>query len=209
VDDVPVTTRLAVRCGVLPFSLMMFGAAVRPSVQVPEFELPDNVSHDGLSFETELVHVDGDSAFACRLHEGDRLAGTPRSRIHVVALAVPPLMWPCDCGPPKPACAYLAADAIFLGRVSFTNDDGSGRFTQATLVRFDVEEHFKGIAADVRQVWVDPGSFTSCYENYKLGGRYLVFARKAQSTNDSAAMTVMRGGSGWDPILTPNVPPSI
>ena len=59
VDDVPVTTTLAVRCGELAFSLM-FDAAVRPSVQVPEFELPDNVSQDGLSLETELVQVDGE-----------------------------------------------------------------------------------------------------------------------------------------------------
>ena len=44
-DDVPVTTTLAVRCEELVFSLM-FDAAVSPAVQVPEFELPDNVSHE-------------------------------------------------------------------------------------------------------------------------------------------------------------------
>lgn len=104
---------------------------------------------------------------------------------------------PCSCGPPKPACAYLAADAIFLGRVSFTNDDNSGRFAQATLVRFDVEERFKGVAPGVLQIWVDPGGFTSCYENYKLAERYLVFAtRKIQFPSDGTAMTVMRDGAG-------------
>jgi hypothetical protein len=60
VDDVPVTTRLAIRCGELAFSLM-FGAAVSPAVQFPEFELPASVSHAGLSSETELVHVNGDA----------------------------------------------------------------------------------------------------------------------------------------------------
>ena len=48
VGDVPVATTLAVRCGELAFSLM-FDAAVSPAVQFPEFELPDNVSHAGLS----------------------------------------------------------------------------------------------------------------------------------------------------------------
>ena len=114
----------------------------------------------------------------------------------LVAFGTPMSVRPCDCVPLKPACAYLEADVIFLGRVGFTNDDGSGRFTQATLVRFDVEEHFKGVAADVRQIWVDPGSFTSCYEDYKLGERYLVFAHKTQFQNDSAAMTIMRDGGG-------------
>ena len=108
----------------------------------------------------------------------------------------PTTVWPFDCRGPKPACAYIAADAILLGRVSFTNDDGSGRFTQATLVRFDVEERFKGVAPDVHQVWVDPGSFTSCYENYKLGVRYLIFAGKGHFPVDAAAMTIMRGSGG-------------
>jgi hypothetical protein len=82
----------------------------------------------------------------------------------LLAIGLPISGRSCDCRGPKPACAYVDADAIFLGRVSFTNDDGSGRFTQATLVRFDVEEIFKGVPTGVRQLWVDPGSFTSCYE---------------------------------------------
>jgi hypothetical protein len=102
--------------------------------------------------------------------------------------------WPCDCRTAKPACAYLEADAIFLGRVSFTNDDGSGTFAQATVVRFDVQEAFKGIAPGTKQVWVDPGSFTSCYEEYHLGERYLIFARrKGQIPTESAAMSVATG----------------
>src|SRR5713226_5535808 len=75
VDDVPVTTTLAVRCGVLAFSLMMFDAAVSPAVQVPEFELLDNVSHDGLSFETELVHVDGDAVISSPAHRAEKPIG--------------------------------------------------------------------------------------------------------------------------------------
>jgi len=125
----------------------------------------------------------------------------------LVALSVPAPVWSCSCGPAKPACAYLAADAIFLGRVAFTNDDGSGRFTQATLVRFDVEERFKGVAADASQIWIDPGSYTSCYEEYKLGERYLVFGGRGHLQNDSAAMTIMRYGDGKKKPLPPGFDP--
>ncbi len=118
------------------------------------------------------------------------------SYLLLLVFGIPPSVWSCSCGPPKPACAYVAADAIFLGRVSFTNDDGSGRFTQATLVGFDVEERFNGVPPDVHRVWVDPGSFTSCYENYKLGERYLIFASKGDLPIDSAAMTIMRDSAG-------------
>jgi len=123
------------------------------------------------------------------------------------------VVWPCDCPAPRPACAYIGADAIFLGKVSFTNDDGSGTFTQATLVRFDVEESFKGISPDTKQVWVDPGSFTSCYENYRLGERYLIFAQSTgQIPGDSPLITVMQGKAntkpfppGFDPVHPPRV----
>jgi hypothetical protein len=56
------------------------------------------------------------------------------------ALGLPISGRSCDCRGPKPACAYVGADAIFLGRVSFTNHNRSGGFNQATLVRFDIEE---------------------------------------------------------------------
>jgi hypothetical protein len=102
------------------------------------------------------------------------------------------IAWPCDCRAPRPACGYVGADAIFLGRVSFTNDDGSGTFLQATLVRFDIEEVFKGIPAGTKQAWVDPGSFTSCYEEYHLGERYLIVAQhKGQVPGESATMALV------------------
>ena len=73
----------------------------------------------------------------------------------------------CDCGAPGPACAYVnAASAVFVGKVIFTDDDGSGTFMQRTHVHFQVEEVFKGLAPEAKDVWVDPGSFTSCYAEY-------------------------------------------
>jgi hypothetical protein len=55
-------------------------------------------------------------------------------------------------------------------------------------VRFDIEEQFKGVPPDVRQVWVDPGNLSSCYTQYSLGERYLIFAGKGHFTNDNAAL---------------------
>lgn len=119
----------------------------------------------------------------------------------VLGAAGAAVTWPCDCREPKPACAYVAADAIFLGRVSFTNDDGSGTFVQATLVRFDLEETFKGIPPGTKQVWVDPGSFTSCYQEYRFGERYLIVAqRKSQVPGDSSTMTMAPGNANPKPL---------
>jgi hypothetical protein len=92
--------------------------------------------------------------------------------------------------------------------VGFTNDDGSGTFVQATLVRFDIEEVFKGLPQGTKEVWVDPGSFTSCYENYHLVERYLIVAqRKGQMPRDSATMTVSRA-SGKQKPLPPGIDPA-
>ena len=110
----------------------------------------------------------------------------------LLTIGVPPPVRACNCGPLKPACAYLSADAIFLGRVSSTNKND---LRSATLVRFDVQEPFKGIAPAVHQIWVDPGSSLDCYQEYRFGERYLIFAvSKHQSPNDTAAMTGMRDG---------------
>ena len=120
---------------------------------------------------------------------------------------------PCSCRAQQPACAYIGADVIFRGKVSFTNDDGSGTFVQETRVRFDVEESFKGLTGGTRQVWIDPGSFTSCYQEYRPGNRYLVFARRgARMSADSEAVSLVprRGKSkplppGIDPARPPDV----
>jgi hypothetical protein len=42
-----------------------------------------------------------------------------------------------------PLVRTSGAEAIFLDRVEFTNDEFSGTFLQTTLVRFDIEEVFK------------------------------------------------------------------
>ena len=96
----------------------------------------------------------------------------------------------CLCGPPEHASKYVKqASLVFVGKVVFTNDDGSGIF-QHTLVHFEIEESFKGSTPDAHEVWIDPGSCSSCYETYRVGERYLVFAYGGfPLPTDTAAMS--------------------
>ena len=113
-----------------------------------------------------------------------------------------PSSFGCDCGAPGPTSEYIAhASVAFVGKVVFTNDDGSGKFNQHTLVRFEVEEAFKGLRPEVREVWIDPGSCTSCYAEYKVGDRYLVFAYGgAAFPKDTSAMSTTSKGCKSKPL---------
>jgi hypothetical protein len=82
----------------------------------------------------------------------------------------------CDCGPRPVAQHAEHASIVFVGRVVFTDEDETGSDQQKTLVHFQIEESFKGLAPEIHDVWVDPGSFTDCYYKYSLGTRYIVFA---------------------------------
>ena len=124
------------------------------------------------------------------------------------------LVFACECGPAGPASQYVKqASLVFVGKVVFTNDDGSGQFIQHTLVHFEVEESFKGLDASVHDVWIDPGSWSSCYCEYKVGERYLVFAYGgSELPKDTAAMSTANGGcrtktlpAGIDPKNPPKV----
>ena len=110
----------------------------------------------------------------------------------------------CDCPPPGPASEYVqGASVVFVGKAVFSNDDGSGEFTQKTLVRFQVEESYKGLGPEVHEVWVDPGSFTSCYALYSVDDRYLVFGYHTPSSpRDTMSITVApdRGQSKAKPV---------
>jgi hypothetical protein len=122
-------------------------------------------------------------------------------------------LWPCDCGL-LPVCAYRGADIIFLGRVTFTNHDYSVGLNHSTLVRFEVEESLRGVAAGVHEIWVDPGSFTSCYQEYRLENRYLIFGTRSPAfPEQTAAMTVNPGATGpRKPVprgIDPSSPPPI
>lgn len=97
----------------------------------------------------------------------------------------------CECGAPGHASKYVKnASVVFVGRVAFTNDDGTGTFRQKTLIGFEVQEAYKGVPSGVHDVWIDPGSCTTCYAEYRVGHRYLVFGYGgAVMPTDSAAMS--------------------
>ena len=107
----------------------------------------------------------------------------------------------CECGPPGDASRYIREARIaFVGKVVFTNDDGSGKFIQKTLVRFKVEEAFKGLGAETHEVWVDPGSFTYCYAEYHVGARLpSIWLWRRSSTKDSPTVSVAPGESKRKP----------
>jgi hypothetical protein len=129
-----------------------------------------------------------------------------------LACAIP--SFSCECGPPGHASRNVKeASVAFVGKVVFTDDNGSGKFTQQTRVHFEVEEALKGLGPETHDVWVDPGSFTSCYAEYRLGDRYLVFAYGgAVLPKDSAAVSFASGQSKPKPLprgIDPKNPPKI
>ncbi|MBY0505166.1 MAG: hypothetical protein K2X03_14735 [Bryobacteraceae bacterium] len=50
--------------------------------------------------------------------------------------------------------------------------------TRARVYRFGVETAYKGLAADAKQVIVNPDNFTSCTTQYLPGKRYLIFGER-------------------------------
>jgi hypothetical protein len=97
----------------------------------------------------------------------------------------------CWCVPDSTSNHVEAASIAFVGKAVFSDDDGSRKFTQKTLVRFEVEEAYKGLE-NVHEVWLDPGSFTSCYQTFHVGDRYLVFANdRGNLPLDTLSITVV------------------
>jgi hypothetical protein len=113
-----------------------------------------------------------------------------------------PAGFACECGSPSPACAYISvAPVVFIGTPVYSNDDGSGTFIQQTLYKFTVDEIFKGLPEGTKAVWVDPGSYTSCYADYEIGTRLLVFASEGKFVPfDTAAMTVAKPAGKLKPL---------
>jgi len=105
----------------------------------------------------------------------------------------------CDCVA-SPACFHVTwADVIFIGKVTYSNHYESGGWAQRTLIRFEVEETFKGLSTNDHEVWIDPGSFTSCYAEYPIGHRYLVFASSRWGFFNTAIMSIYKGPLGLKP----------
>jgi hypothetical protein len=68
------------------------------------------------------------------------------------------------------------AGAVFSGVVLDTNEDGRGGFSKSTLYLVRVEEGFRGLAPEQKEVFIDPGSFSSCYTYFAVGKKYLFYA---------------------------------
>jgi hypothetical protein len=112
----------------------------------------------------------------------------------------------CSCGPQTPVCSRIDSIGVFfLGDVISSNDDGTGTYAQLTLEHFKVIEMFKGLPDDATEVWVNPGSMTSCYGTHQVGKRYLIAAFSVTISPDLANRSVNYRGEkkslpqGFDP----------
>jgi hypothetical protein len=90
----------------------------------------------------------------------------------------------CSCLPDvmAPACEKLGKmHAIFVGRVLEVEADATaGPAMRAELYRFAVETAYKGLAAEVKEVVIDPDNYTTCRARYTVGKRYLVYATQSR-----------------------------
>ena len=104
-------------------------------------------------------------------------------------------------------CYLENAQVVFRGTVDFDDDDGSGTFVQQTLIRFKVSEVFRVFRQVTDRVWIDPGSFTSCYAEYRRNTDYLVFALAgAQVSAETITPKTKRGRQLPDDFRPPLKP---
>ena len=81
----------------------------------------------------------------------------------------------CSAFAHTPLCQRIdQVKVLFIGTAVETNDDHDGFIKGGLWYRFSVEETFKGLDANVREVIVDPASGTSCQEEFAIGQRYLI-----------------------------------
>lgn len=110
--------------------------------------------------------------------------------ILLLSTVMPGLACTCSSYEPAKACAiFHTTPVIFSGRVIDHNDDKTGGFSQMTLYRFKVLEIFKGLPSSTKEVFIDPGSMTSCNTNFKSDADYLVYTGYSQPV---MAVTVLK-----------------
>lgn len=87
----------------------------------------------------------------------------------------------CDCGY-LPACErYPQTEVVFTGKVLSGNDNGSGLYVQQTRYLVRVLEAIRGLPVAQTEVFIDPGSFGSCYRHFAIGETYLFYAGRGAS----------------------------
>ncbi len=91
----------------------------------------------------------------------------------------------CQCRERQPPCAqYWEADAVFIGSVTEITPElvpySDDRFLEYEMVKFDVEQSFRGIDGGKAElaVWL-----SSCAYSFKVGKKYLVYAYRNSITN--------------------------
>jgi hypothetical protein len=97
--------------------------------------------------------------------------------------AVPVKIVACVCQPPQPPCeAFWEADAVFVGKVTgiTSRPADSSRYAGAEVVRFQVEDSFRGRVSDTVTVYTGGDD---CRYDFDVGERYLAYAYKDEEQN--------------------------
>lgn len=117
----------------------------------------------------------------------------------------------CTCITPGPACqTYWTTDAVFDGTVTAiapierTETIGGRDYRMPEYaVRFDVRQAWKGVEG--AQLEILTGSGGMCGFDFKVGGRYLVFAHRRGTDGKFGASicSLTRAYDGFDSDITP------
>jgi Tissue inhibitor of metalloproteinase len=91
-------------------------------------------------------------------------------------------VYACSCMAPKPPCqAVWEADAVFIGTVLSTHDDSKRVIGfDSRLIKFAVEESFRGLASNVVEVFTSQTG-AGCGFGFQTGQQYLVYAYKGET----------------------------
>ncbi len=117
----------------------------------------------------------------------------------------------CSCAPAQPLCQRIdRVKVLFIGTATATNDNHDGFLKGGIWYRFSVDEAFKGIASNVKEVIVDPMSGTSCQDEYTVGKRYLIVSYGSAVSDQPFAATstgypTVAGGRPQGPLVTTGV----
>ena len=129
----------------------------------------------------------------CRLRPPDNVGLIPRPgtsthnpesnsssmRTLLILIALTRSAAACSCGsePFGPICQRIGElKILFVGKAIARNDLHEAGIRVGTWYKFTVDEVFKRLQPNVREVIVDPGSGTSCQMSFTIGSRYLVFS---------------------------------
>ena len=110
-------------------------------------------------------------------HNPESNSSSMRTLLILIALTRSAVACSCGSEPFGPICQRIGElKVLFVGKAIARNDLHEAGIRVGTWYKFTVDEVFKGLQPNVREVIVDPGSGTSCQMSFTIGSRHLVFS---------------------------------